>query len=93
MHRPGPSAPQGQSLFEDPRFAEHVAFLGRMQKAGYLVAAGPLVDRPGEGMTILRLPGASQIELATYLANEDDTSVAQGFFTVSVRPWNVLLQG
>jgi uncharacterized protein YciI len=92
VHRPGPGAPQTGSLFEDPRFADHVAFLTRMREAGYLVAAGPLMDQPGEGMTILRLPGADQIERATRLATEDDVSVARGFFAVAVRPWHVMLQ-
>ena len=58
LHTPGPKAPTGQSLFNDPRFGEHVAFLQRMRDAGYLIAAGPLNDRLGDGMTILRLPGA-----------------------------------
>src|ERR1700735_2685578 len=57
LHRRGPSAPQG-SVFDDPRFAEHVAFLNRMREAGYLIAAGPLADEDGAGMTILRLAGA-----------------------------------
>jgi uncharacterized protein YciI len=92
VHRPGPKAPRIDSLFEDPRFGEHVAFLTRMRDAGYLVAAGPLMDRPGEGMTILRLPGVDQIARATRLATEDDVSVAEGFFTVSVRPWQVILR-
>jgi uncharacterized protein YciI len=92
VHRPGPEAPRTGSLFEDPRFADHVAFLTRMRDAGYLVAAGPLMDQPGEGMTILRLPGVDQIEHATRLATEDDISVAQGFFAVAVRPWQVMLQ-
>jgi len=35
LHRPGPAAPATGSMFEDPRFAEHVAFLGRMREAGY----------------------------------------------------------
>jgi uncharacterized protein YciI len=92
MHRPGPAAPPGEALFDDPRFAEHVAFLTRMREAGYLVAAGPLADAPGEGMAILRLPGAGQIEQATRLATQDDASVAGGFFTVTVRPWQVMMQ-
>jgi activator of Hsp90 ATPase-like protein len=29
LHRPGPAAPQTGSLFHDPRFGEHVAFLNR----------------------------------------------------------------
>ena len=92
LHRPGPAAPQGAALFGDPRFAEHVAFLTRMREAGYLVAAGPLTDVPGEGMTILRLPGAGQLDRATELATKDDSSVAGGFFTVTVRPWQVMFQ-
>ena len=84
LHRPGPAAPQGEAVFDDPRFAEHVAFLTRIRDAGYLVAAGPLADVPGEGMTILRLPGANQIEQATRLATQDDASVAGGFFPVAV---------
>jgi uncharacterized protein YciI len=92
LHRPGPAAPQGAALFGDPRFAEHVAFLTRMRDAGYLVAAGPLTDVPGEGMTILRLPGADQLGRATELATKEDSSVAGGFFTVTVRPWQVMFQ-
>jgi uncharacterized protein YciI len=91
MHRPGPAAPSG-SLFEDPRFGEHFAFLNRMRAAGYLVAAGPLPDRDGEGMTVLRLPGAGRLAEATRLATEDDVSVAIGFLEVTVRPWQVMLR-
>jgi uncharacterized protein YciI len=91
LHRPGPAAPVSGTLFEDPRFSEHVAFLGRMHEAGYLVAAGPLPDAAGEGMTILRLPGAGQLAAATRLATEDDISVATGFLAVTVRPWHVLM--
>ena len=92
LHRPGPDAPAGAALFADPRFAEHVAFLTRMRDAGYLVAAGPLTDVPGEGMTILRLPGAAQLDRATELATKEDGSVAGGFFAVTVRPWQVMFQ-
>ena len=92
LHRPGPAAPRTGSLFEDPRFGEHVAFLNRMRDAGYLVAAGPLADAEGEGMTILRLPGPGQLSTATRLATEDDTSVAAGFFVVTVRPWQVMMR-
>ena len=92
LHRPGPAAPQDTSLFADPRFGAHVQFLSRMREAGYLMAAGPLTDVPGEGMAILRLPGEGQFETAVRLATEDDPSVACGFFTVAVRPWRVILQ-
>jgi uncharacterized protein YciI len=92
LHRPGPAAPPDGGVFDDPRFAEHVAFLNRMREAGYLVAAGPMTDAAGEGMTILRLPGTGQLARATMLATEDDVSVAQGFFSVTVRPWQVMMQ-
>ena len=92
LHQPGPAAPQGSSLLEDPRFAEHVAFLARMRDAGYLIAAGPLPEEQGAGMTILRLPGAGQLERAAQLATEEDRSVATGFLTVEVRPWRVVMQ-
>ena len=47
--------------------------------------AGPMGDRAGEGMTILRLPGADQLATATRLATEDDASVAGGLLAVTVR--------
>jgi uncharacterized protein YciI/uncharacterized protein YndB with AHSA1/START domain len=92
LHTPGPAAP-AEGLFEAPLFGEHAAFLRRMHERGYLVAAGPLGDADGEGMTILRLPGRAGIAEATRLATEDDLSVAGGFFTVRVRPWQVMMQG
>jgi uncharacterized protein YndB with AHSA1/START domain/uncharacterized protein YciI len=91
VHRPGPNAPVGGSIFLDPRFGDHIAFLTRMRQAGYLIAAGPLPDESGAGMTVLRLPGADQLEQAAVLASEDDLSVAGGFFTVTVRPWDVMM--
>lgn len=92
LHSPGPAAPSGEALFDAPRIGEHFAFLSRMQEAGYLVAAGPLTDAPGAGMTVLRLPGSDRLGEATHLATEDDTSVASGLLQVSVRPWQVMLQ-
>lgn len=90
MHSPGPGAPAGSSLMEDPRFLEHVAFLRRMGQAGYLVAAGPL-GSAGAGMTVLRLPGAGREADAARLANEDDGAVRSGLLQVEVRPWDVML--
>jgi uncharacterized protein YciI len=92
LHQPGPTAPTEGTIFDDPRFAWHVEFLGRMHEAGYLVAAGPLHDEPGAGLTVLRLPGAGQAEKARKLATEDDKSVAGGLLAVTVRPWQVLLR-
>ena len=91
LHRPGPSAPQEGSLFDDPRFPEHVAFLNRMREAGYLVAAGPLADEDGAGMTVLQLPGADQDGHAVLLATRDDAAVAGGLLRVTVRPWQVMM--
>ena len=92
LHRPGPDAPPSGTVFDDPRFAEHVAFLRRMHEAGHLVAAGPLADEPGHGMTVLRLPGAGQLAQATKLATQEDKSVAAGLLAVTVRPWDVIMQ-
>lgn len=91
MHRPGPQSPREGSIFEDPRFGEHAQFLSRMREEGYLVAAGPMLDEMGSGMTILRLPGKERLQEATRLATEEDASVKGGFFEVSVRPWQVMM--
>ena len=93
LHRPGPGASPDVSIFAQPQFREHVGFLQRMASQGYLVAAGPLPDEDGAGLTILRLPGAGRLAEATRLATEEDASVASGFFTVTVRPWQVMLTG
>jgi uncharacterized protein YciI/uncharacterized protein YndB with AHSA1/START domain len=87
LHRSTISA----SVFDDPRFAEHVAFLQRRAEAGELVAAGSLDDADGEGMTVLRLAGEDRLDEARRLATEDDASVAGGLFEVTVRPWRVVL--
>jgi uncharacterized protein YciI len=91
MHRPGPEAPTEGSIFDDPRFAQHAQFLSRMNEEGYLVAAGPMLDELGSGMTILRLPGEGRFDDAARLATEEDRSVKEGFFEVAVRPWRVMM--
>jgi uncharacterized protein YciI len=91
LHRPVDNSGGGEAVVRDERFGDHLAFLRRMAEAGYLVAAGPLADRPGEGMTILRLPGEGRLDDATRLATEDDLSVVTGFFAVEVRPWQVVM--
>ncbi len=90
VHTPADPSLAG-AVFADPRFADHVAFLGRMAEAGYLVAAGSFADVPGQGMAILRLPGPDRFEEAVRLATEDDASVVGGFFTAEVRPWSVVM--
>jgi uncharacterized protein YciI/uncharacterized protein YndB with AHSA1/START domain len=83
-----PAEGQGAAVFEDERFAGHIGFLNLMEDSGYLVAAGPLLDDDGSGMTILRLPGDGRLDEIERLA-EVDTSVSSGLFTVRVRPWRV----
>ena len=92
-HRAGPAASPDVSLFAQPQVRDHVDFLQRMAGQGYLIAAGPLPSEPGAGMAILRLPGAGRLAEATRLATEEDASVVAGFFTVTVRPWQVMLTG
>lgn len=89
VHSPAPGVTG--SVFADARFAEHVAFLQRMSAAGWLVAAGPLADSDGGGMTVVRLPGSDRLDEVRALATEDDRSVADGLFTVAVRPWQVMM--
>jgi hypothetical protein len=42
-------------------------------------------------MTILRLPGAGQEGLASVLATSDDAAVREGLLSVTVRPWQVIM--
>jgi uncharacterized protein YciI/uncharacterized protein YndB with AHSA1/START domain len=83
-----PAEGQGAAAFEDERFAGHIAFLNEMEAAGYLVAAGPLLDEDGSGMTLLKLPGEDRIDEIERLASED-ASVVSGLFNARVRPWRV----
>ncbi|OJX70112.1 MAG: hypothetical protein BGO95_03605 [Micrococcales bacterium 73-13] len=80
------------SVYADPRFREHVAFIERTASLGLLVAAGPFGDADGEGQTVLRLRGPDRLEEARRLA-EADGSVAGGLFDVRVRPWRVVRSG
>ena len=51
-----------------------------------LIAAGPLLDVDGEGMTI---PAVENEQLARRVAEQDDQSVRDGVLIVTVRPWQV----
>jgi uncharacterized protein YciI len=92
-HLPGPALDDGESVFERPEFAEHVAFLRRLDTAGLLVAAGPLPDLPGAGMAVVRSPGSPDADEVLRLATEDDRCVAAGVLAVRVRPWEVRFGG
>jgi uncharacterized protein YciI len=85
LHRPGPAVQTGQSVFSHPGFADHVAFLHRLAAAGTLLAAGPLTDADGDGLTVIV---ADSLPAAVELAESDD-SVRSGVLTVTVRPWQV----
>jgi uncharacterized protein YciI len=93
VHRPSSSVPAGASVVADPRFRSHLEFLERMRAEGLLVAAGPLADGDGEGMTVLRLRGGDGPARAGHLAREVDESVAGGLLNVTVREWRVALEG
>jgi uncharacterized protein YciI len=88
MHTPGPEVPAGQSVLEQPGIVEHYKFLKRRDEAGQLVAAGPLLDANGAGMTVLDVESAEEAER---LAREDDLSVVAGVLEVTVRPWHVVM--
>lgn len=83
-----PADGQGAAVFEDERFPGHIAFLNQMEQAGYLIAAGPMIDEEGSGMTILRLPGEDRLDEIERLARAD-TSVSSGLFELTIRPWRV----
>lgn len=83
-------SPGAATVFADPRFAEHIAFLRRVHDRGWLVAAGNLPDSPGAGMTILHVPD-TEVAKAVAAAQDEDLSVVGGLFGVRVRPWNVAL--
>jgi uncharacterized protein YciI len=89
MHSPGPALGAGDSVFDHPMFAEHIAFLRRLLDRGVLVAAGPLMDDVGAGMTVVRVePGRDNVDVVS-LATTDDLCVAGGYLSVTVRPWSV----
>ena len=90
LHQPGPAVADGQSVFEHPDFAEHLAFLKRLSQYGLLVAAGPLPAQPGTGMAVVKAPPELDVQR---LATEDDLSVARGLLSVQVAPWLVRFTG
>jgi uncharacterized protein YciI len=87
-HTSGPSVPDGENVFDQPGIAEHYAFLQRRMAAGELVAAGPLLDVRGSGLTILDVASPEE---AQRLATVDDQAVATGVLDVEVRPWHVVM--
>jgi len=92
-HSGGPALAEGESIFGHAAFREHVAFLRRLDERGLLVAAGPISDANGEGMTIVRvLPEHGDVDIYE-LATVDDKCVAEGYLTVEIKPWAVRFTG
>lgn len=92
-HTPGPALADGESIFASPAFSEHLGFLERLDQLGLLVAAGPLSDAEGAGMTVVRvLPEHGDVDIYE-LATSDDRAVAEGYLVVDVRPWAVRFTG
>lgn len=89
-HSAGPAAPP-DGVFASPDFAKHAQFLGQLRADGFLVAAGPLPDTPGAGMTIIRTSSREAARRLVSAAHLDDGSVASGLLDVHVRPWRVML--
>jgi uncharacterized protein YciI len=86
LHTAGPAVGTGQRVFEHPGIGEHLAFLRQLAAAGVLVAAGPLTDADGDGLTVIE---AESLEHARRLAEQQDASVRAGVLAVTVRPWQV----
>jgi len=93
LHRPGSALGEEESIFAHESFAEHVAFLNRLAERGQLVAAGPLPDESGAGMTIVRVRREHGDVDVTALATVDDLCVANGYLQVTVPPWQVIVTG
>ena len=90
LHQPGPAAAAGESVFEHPDFAEHVAFVQRLAGLGLLVATGPLPADQASLMTVVRAAPDLDVER---VATENDLSVVRGLLSVQVTPWLVKLTG
>jgi uncharacterized protein YciI len=65
----------------------------RLSDRGLLVAAGPLPDESGAGMTIVRVRREHGDVDVTALATVDDLCVAHGYLQVTVPPWQVIVTG
>jgi uncharacterized protein YciI len=88
QHRRGPAVAEGQAVFDHPGIAAHYEFLRDRMADGTLVAAGPLADVEGAGMTVLQVTDQAEAER---LARSVDASVVNGVLEVTVRPWTVVM--
>ncbi len=90
QHQAGPAAPPG-GVMTSPDFALHGRFLGELGRRGVLVAAGPLVDRPGSGMAIVHAPDAATAVEVLAMAQDVDGSVVNELLVMLARPWKVIM--
>jgi len=82
-----PDAPELDEQAEDALQDAHMAFLADLHKAGYLLAAGPLLgpaDREFRGISILNVDPERALAL-----KQDDPAVRAGRYTIKVFPWIV----
>src|SRR5690606_20323585 len=63
----------------------------RLRERGMLVAGGPLPDRPGTGMTVVRVADPLAAEQVVSDAQHEDGSVTSGLLDVTVRPWRAAM--
>jgi uncharacterized protein YciI/uncharacterized protein YndB with AHSA1/START domain len=82
-----------EGVFESPLFADHIEFLRDLASRGALVAAGPLPDTIGAGMTVVHTTNLQEAKNIVHAAQHDDGSVTSGLFDVRIRPWHVVMTG
>lgn len=82
-----PDAPKLDEQAENALQDAHMAFLADLHKAGYLLAAGPLLgaaDREFRGLSVLNVDAERALALA-----QEDPGVQAGKYDVLVFPWMV----
>lgn len=82
-----PDAPKLDEQAENALQDAHMAFLADLHKAGYLLAAGPLLgapDREFRGLSILNVEPERALAL-----KQEDPAVRAGRYDVQVFPWLV----
>lgn len=79
-----PDAPElddeGAAALQDA----HMAHLAELHDAGYLLAAGPLLDEKFRGLSILNVGPERAVEL-----KEQDPAVRAGRYSIKAMPWIV----
>jgi uncharacterized protein YciI len=88
QHTPGPRWDPARRAAEQPGIEQHYAFVAGLLERGLLVAAGPLRDVDGHGMTVTRF---ASLRAAEHAATREDRSVAGGLLAVRERPWSVVM--